>query len=103
MSNRSELRLLRLLLDGLAYPELGYRQHLTRLKIAAADAAGSPYFHAGWSRRAAGTTTWKKKGSTPPARFFFQVGWRVAMDQLTGLSVLEQSILLRFSATFAVG
>ena len=30
-----------------------------RLKIAAADAAGSPYFHAGWSRRAAGFTIWK--------------------------------------------
>ncbi len=30
-------------------------------------------------------------------------GWRVAVDQPTGLSVLKPSILLRFSATFAVG
>jgi len=45
--NRSELRLL-------AYPQPGCSQRLTRLKIAAADAAGSPYFHVRWSRRGAG-------------------------------------------------
>jgi len=51
--NHSKLRLL-------VYPELGCRRRLPRLKIAAADAAAPSYFHAGWSRRAAGSTTWKK-------------------------------------------
>ena len=48
------------------------RARPARLKIAAADAAGSPYFHAGWSRRAAGSTTGKRRGrarsSFPAAR-----------------------------------
>ncbi len=32
----------------------------SRLKIAAGDAPAPPYFHWGWSRRATGSTTWKR-------------------------------------------
>jgi len=43
---------------------------VARLKIAAADAPAPPYFHAGWSRRAAGHTTGKEDRTRP---LFFPV------------------------------
>jgi len=45
---------------------------------------------------------YNKTGKIPVKRHVDH-GWRVAMDQPTGLSVLKPSILLRFSAAFAVG